>query len=277
MNYPLSSLAQKYVRPLRLVIAEDDPTQYIVMKHFLQIDFPHLIIVGHCETVQELQTHIAVEKPDILLLGSQLRGTNALEAVATVSEIPFDFIVISAQRNFDCVHEALRLGASDYIPKPYKKEKLITALHRVIAKRIGAAQTVDVFAESQRHIHEKASIPVPTSIAPEILCLRDGQEEVIVQIADICYIEADKHHAIIHTINGKSFRQYGSFKKFKERLEGKGFVQTHRSYIVALRHIKKLVPEFVVLRTEGKYEKKIPLSKGNNFNIKKEWREFHAE
>jgi len=116
---------------------------------------------------------------------------------------------------------------------------------------------------------------VPTPNTDEVLRLRDGQEEIAMPIANVCYVEADNHHVIIHTLEGKRHRQYGSMKEYTKRLEKHGFLPTHRSYTVAVRHIEKLVPEFVVLRTDGKYEKKIPLSKGNTPLIKKAWWAIH--
>jgi len=281
MNAPLRSLAQELAQehtpPLRLVIVEDDLDHYKILKRIVSTQFPHLSIVGHCESVQELRTHIAVEKPDILLLDIQVRGGCALEVLATHTERCFDVIVISAQRNFEYAQEAMRLGASYYFPKPYLPEDLLTALHNIIEKRTNATRAAAEILALRQQVHEKATASVPTPNTNKVLHIRDGQNDITVPIANVCYVEADKHHVIIHTIDGKYFRQYIPFSKYIKRLEGHGFVPTHRSYLVSLRHIKKLVPEFVVLCTEGKYEKKIPLSKGNISIIKKEWREFRAE
>ena len=132
MNAPLRSftqeLTQEHAPPLRLVIVEDDLDHYKILKRIVSTQFPHLSIVGHCESVQELRAHIASEKPDIVLLDIQVRGGCALETLATMTERHFDFIVISAQRQFRYAQEAIRLGATHYLPKPYKRHDLVTAL-----------------------------------------------------------------------------------------------------------------------------------------------------
>jgi DNA-binding LytR/AlgR family response regulator len=183
--------------------------------------------------------------------------------------------VISAQHDFQYAQEAIRLGASDYIPKPYNAEDVIAALEKVITKRTKAAQAAAELSLLKQQLQDKADNSVPTPNTAEVLYLRDGQEKLAVPIANVCCVEADNHHVVIHTIDGKCFRQYVSFKEYIKRLEGHDFVTPHRSYLVALKHIIKLVPEFVVLRAEGKYEKKVPLSKGNISRIKKAWQAIH--
>jgi two-component system LytT family response regulator len=277
MNSPLRSLAQKNVQPLRLVIVEDDLDHYIILKRIVSKQFPHLSIVGHCESVQELSKDVAAVKPDILLLDIQLRGGTALETLTTMTERCFDFIVISAQRHFRYAQEALRLGASDYIPKPYEVENLVTALQKVIAKRTSAAQAAAELLEMKQQLQDKAANSVPTPNATEVLCLRDGQRTVVVPIANVSYVEADRCHVFVYTIEGKRYRHREQLGKFSLQLEGHNFLQTHKSYLVALKHIEALVPEFAVVRSEDKHEKKIPIARRYASEVKQAWLAYHTQ
>jgi two-component system LytT family response regulator len=276
MNSPLRSLVQDYPQPLRLVIVEDDLVHYRILKRIVNTQFPHLSIVGHCESVQELKTHIAGGKPDILLMDIQVRGGTAFEALKDLAECCFDTIVLSAQHDFRYAQEALRLGASDYIPKPYNAEDVIAALQKVIAKRTSAAQAAAELLELKQQLQDKAANSVPTPNPDEVLRLRDGQEDITVPIASVCYVEADNHHVILHTVEGKYYRYRAKFCEFIQRMAEYGFVQTHKSYAVAQKHIEKLVPEFAVLRWEGKHEKKVPIARRYAPEVKSAWQTFRV-
>lgn len=282
MNSPLRSLAQgslvqKYVQPLRLVIVEDDLVHYRILKRIVNTRFPHLSIVGHCESVQELKTHIADEKPDILLMDIQVRGGTAFEALKDFSECCFDTIVLSAQHDFRYAQEAIRLGASDYIPKPYNAEDVIAALQNVIAKRTKAAQAAAKLSMLEQQLHDKAANSVPTPNTDEVLCLRDGQRTVVVPITNVSYVEADRCHVFVYTIEGKRYRYREQLGKFSLQLEGHNFLQTHKSYLVALEHIEALVPEFAVVRSEDKHEKKIPIARRYASEVKQAWLAYHTQ
>ncbi len=72
---------------------------------------------------------INAKLPDLILLDIQMEGVNGFEVLKNVKESPksqdVPVIFLSATTNLEERVEGLRLGAVDFISKPYKKEELL--------------------------------------------------------------------------------------------------------------------------------------------------------
>ena len=72
---------------------------------------------------------INAKRPDLILLDIQMEGVNGFEVLKNVKESPksqdVPVIFLSATTNLEERVEGLRLGAVDFISKPYKKEELL--------------------------------------------------------------------------------------------------------------------------------------------------------
>jgi DNA-binding NtrC family response regulator len=74
---------------------------------------------------------------DIALIDFRLPGMDGLEAVEKISERLFDavMVVMTGLPTLDSSIRALRLGASDYILKPFKLEDVAASLNRAMDER----------------------------------------------------------------------------------------------------------------------------------------------
>ncbi len=71
-------------------------------------------------------------KPDVTLMDISMPRMNGLEALARIrKEDPRAVVVMcSSLGDQESILEAIRLGAADYVVKPFRKERLISALNR---------------------------------------------------------------------------------------------------------------------------------------------------
>lgn len=74
------------------------------------------------------------KRPDLVLLDITMAGKNGLEALAEIMQADpaAKVIMCTAVGQQQTVMEALSLGASDYVIKPFQKDKLIEAVLGVI-------------------------------------------------------------------------------------------------------------------------------------------------
>ncbi len=61
-----------------------------------------------------------------------------------------------------------------------------------------------------------------------------------IPLRDIVYIESSGHMLIFKLVNGSVFEQYGSLRATEAKLAGRGFVRTHKSYLVNQRYIEEI-------------------------------------
>lgn len=62
----------------------------------------------------------------------------------------------------------------------------------------------------------------------------------ICRFRDILYVESMGHMLIFKKTNGQLFEQYGSLKATETALSGRGFLRTHKSYLVNQRYIEEI-------------------------------------
>ncbi len=87
--------------------------------------------------VDEALDAIAEEVPDLVLCDWRMPGRDGGELLAEVRRrgLGCGFIVMTAYGSIAHAVEAVRLGADDYLGKPFEREALLLAVHRVLKTR----------------------------------------------------------------------------------------------------------------------------------------------
>jgi two-component system, NtrC family, response regulator AtoC len=87
------------------------------------------------ETGEDALTKVASDKPDIMLLDVRLPGIDGVTTLERALAIHPEVIVImmSAHSTVDTAVEAMKLGATDFLVKPFPLEALDATIERVLA------------------------------------------------------------------------------------------------------------------------------------------------
>lgn len=114
---------------MRVLIVEDDP---MVMR--LNVDYLALLegveLVGQCESVPAALELLEREAVDLLLLDVYLRNRSGLEVLRHLraQDRNTDAVLITAASEIETVRAAQRLGARDYLVKPFSFERFRDAV-----------------------------------------------------------------------------------------------------------------------------------------------------
>ena len=79
----------------------------------------------------------------------------------------------------------------------------------------------------------------------QIIVKEDG-EQLLIDIADVMYMESMNQNVRIVTTKGKHVIRY-NIGDFEQQLAGDGFFRIHRGYLVALAKVKKLAKSDVIM------------------------------
>jgi DNA-binding LytR/AlgR family response regulator len=166
--------------------------------------------------------------PDILLLDIQMKG---MDGVALARKIRRDndqtqIIFITGYPDF--IAEGYDVSALHYLLKPVKEEKLREVLDRA-ASRI-----------------EKS---------PRMITFPKTGGAVRIAADDIVLVEVFSHTVVVEYLGGKE--EFQMRLSDAEELLGDGFFKCHRSYIVAMKYVRRVTKAAVIL-TDGR---QIPLSR----------------
>lgn len=84
------------------------------------------------------------------------------------------------------------------------------------------------------YIREKVAVK-------EAITFKNRSDEKTVFLQDILYIESFSRKLSIHFAKDDAFEIYGKISDMEDRLSDKGFLRIHKSYLVNISHIKKVL------------------------------------
>jgi len=204
-------------RPLRIVIAEDEA---VVARRLARMTTEILGPLAGSITIaagiDDARDAILRDPPELLFLDLNLEGDDGFDLLKELVVQRFDTIVVSAHR--DRAIEAFDYGIRDFVPKPFSRERLERALHRVLTPSSRSERAIE-------HIGIR----------------RDGAVEFISIDRVICIRGAGTRSELVLAGGRKVMHD-----KMLDRLEGvlpPHFERIHRSYIVDTRRIRRLVSE----------------------------------
>jgi two-component system, NarL family, response regulator NreC len=111
------------------VLADDHVVVRSGLRLLLESE-PGLAVVGECGDVDGALAAVAELSPDVLVLDLHMPGEPSLAAIPRLRELHpgTRVIVLTAQRDPSFAAEALRLGASGYLPKEAADGQLLEAI-----------------------------------------------------------------------------------------------------------------------------------------------------
>jgi two-component system, CitB family, response regulator DctR len=146
---------------IKVFIVEDDPMVLEVNSGFLE-KVPMFEHCGSATTGAEALQKIIQVKPDLVLLDMYLPEMSGLDVLKQIREqgLPTDVIMITAARDSKSIQEVFRLGAVDYMVKPFHFKRFKTALEsyqkmRTKLKGDGTLQQEDIDELKKMKLNEE--------------------------------------------------------------------------------------------------------------------------
>lgn len=129
---------------ISVFIVEDDPMVLEVNRGFLE-KMTGFFLIGSATTGKDALLQIKALQPDLVLLDMFLPDISGLEILVELrsERVPCDIIMITAARDSITIQEVMRLGAVDYLVKPFRFERFQKSLqdyHKYSKKLSGLEQ-----------------------------------------------------------------------------------------------------------------------------------------
>lgn len=86
-----------------------------------------------------------------------------------------------------------------------------------------------------------ASAPATAAQVPERFTVRKGGREIVVEMADIDWVEAAGNYAVLH-IGGATYEIRSSLTRLETELDARRFVRVHKSYLVNIGRVADVTP-----------------------------------
>jgi two-component system LytT family response regulator len=192
-------------------------------------------------------------KPDVVFLDIQMPELNGFQVVAelkkTLSTLP---IILFVTAYDEYAIKAFNVHALDYLLKPADDERIAEALDRVrltMKQQLQSEQSsklvnlvADLTGQNSNEVIEKLSNNEPVAENPysDVMAIKDGSEVTRVNVADILWIDAAGDYMCVHAKGGMHIMRK-TMKELEQELNPKLFIRVHRSAIVNIHFVKKMV------------------------------------
>jgi len=120
-----------------ILIVDDEPTIIELLRIYLE-DAGYRRFVTTTDPTEALRL-IEESAPDAVLLDVLMPGLNGLEILARIRAMaqpsPMPVLILTSATDAPTKHEALKLGATDFLGKPVDPSELVLRLHNVLAAK----------------------------------------------------------------------------------------------------------------------------------------------
>jgi two-component system LytT family response regulator len=216
------------MKTIKVAILDDENSNIEILKKILQ-DANNVEVVWTANNIQDGRKNIDEQHVDVIFMDIKMPPHTSFELLEEISEPKFEVIFVTAYQEYAV--QALKMAAMDYILKPFKASDILTALDKVRNKQ-------NKFGEIAGLMKNYFNT-MPDNFSKIVVHVADGYD--IVDINDIMYIEALDSYSKLKLKGNQSYVASKSLKDFEELLTEKGFYRIHKSYLINIRHMIKIV------------------------------------
>jgi two-component system LytT family response regulator len=233
---------------LRTVLIDDEPGARAELRWLLAAH-PGYTIVGEAATFTSARELLTSLPYDLVLLDIQLIGGTGLDLVPFIA--PTARVIFITAYDQHAVR-AFEINALDYLLKPVSTARFAAALGRL---SLPAPPAVDLppgsepFLPSPPTVTTRPASPAPAPSAralalrleDQILLKLDSAHARFVRLAEIRSISAAENYTEVVLGTGEKLFVRRTMKSWEELLPDAAFGRVHRTVIIALAHIEKIV------------------------------------
>ena len=209
-------------KQLKALIVDDEP---LARRDLISVlaDFKHVQVIGEAKNITSAVKELKKNRPDVIFLDIQMPGESGFDLLDYINP-KIKIIFVTAFDEY--AKRAFEVNALDYLTKPVHKERLGVALERLVENNNNEIDEV----EKLRH--------------DDSLFLRLNDSYHFLRIDTIIKILSAKDYSEIVTKDGKKRLVHKKMKEWEMRLPQNNFCRVHRSTIINLSEVSKIVPWF---------------------------------
>jgi two-component system, LytTR family, response regulator len=221
-------------------VVDDDNIDRLTTLSFLK-DYPQMEVTGDYDSAEKALSAAQKTQPEVLFLDIDMPGMSGLELRKKLAQVPACVFITAFP---DYAVESFEVAAFDFLVKPYSAKRFAVTMERL---------------QDYINIRHKSEL-LNHTLGADTIFIKDGHQQVKLQLHEIIYLEALKDYTRIVTLHHK----YAVLSPLGNLIKEKAFssfVRIHRSYAVQKNYIKNISSGEVTLNNH------ITLPIGRSFKI----------
>lgn len=231
---------------MKIAICDDEVLQLELLNHYVERWANEKDISYSVELFQSAESFhfqwLEDSSYDVILLDIEMGELDGIQLSKLIREKDNRIQIIFITALTDYIHEGYEVDAINYLIKPISEQKFKETLNKAIGRK--ESKSKSIFIESSGVVYR-------------------------VDEDSIMYVEIKNHQLHIYK-KDRVIRTRKTLKEIEEILSRDEFIKPHRSYMVALKYIKKIDSKQITLRDNSL----IPISRGNYEEVQRSFFDY---
>jgi two-component system LytT family response regulator/two-component system response regulator LytT len=251
---------------IRCIIVDDEPPAVDELNYILT-QIKDVEVVASAGSASEAVAAIKALQPDVVFLDIHMPRHGGFYIAKKISHYDKPPLIIFATAYDQYAVQAFDEGSLDYILKPFTEKRIQKAIIRAQKTLINRSQIIRI-----NDLNKLVEIIEGTQNVFSRLPAEKKGHVFLIDPANILFCKAEEKKLLIYTQDDQFVCQPGyTLEELGKRLKFHSFFRTHRSYLVNLGHVKKIIPWFkgrYLLVMSDREATEVPVSRSNIKDLK---------
>lgn len=235
---------------MRLLIVDDEFHSRRIIRKFIEDGFNEFVSISEASSFNEAIDILSKESFDLLILDIFLDVETGFEILKKNDIKKSEIIFITGHDNYAL--EAYKVGAINYLLKPIEKEKVVTAVQKVITLMNGKSN--ESIIKSNSFLIRKISIPYNGSTR-------------LIDISKLMYVRADSSYCTLELIGNESLVISKPLRFIENKMNNYHFFfRLHKTYLINLNFVTELSNDSQFVKMMN--DKLLPVSRFKKNDLK---------
>jgi len=232
---------------MKTLIIDDDPDCRQIINDLFSKFIPNAVVVGEAETVSEALELLKKEKPQLVILNTELKNESGFQFLEKAGKIKFEIVFTTSK--VENALEAYNYPAADLLLKPLTPE----LIKRGFTRAMDRFYSMKTYEDNPMLLDFELKIP-------------DGKDEKVFHLEQVIRLEANRSYCWIITNNQPPFLAAKHLAALEEILAPRQFIRVHISHLVNIHCIKQFHPTENLI--EMKDSSRVPVSRERKKELK---------
>ena len=260
---------------LKTIVVDDEPLARKLLLSSLE-DIPEIEVLRECANGRAAVEAVLELEPDLMFLDISMPGFNGFEVIKKIQPELLPMVIFCTAHERYAL-DAFDVHAVDYIVKPLDDQRLQLAVRRAMVryneelqlgeKKASLLGAIDAIATkvAERQPEPDTARSEPTPVEPvRKITVRDRDSINLIKMDDIAWVDAAGDYMCVHA-RGETHIMRCTMKSLQQELDEVFFKRVHRSTIVNLNCIERVIPH-----TKGEYY--LQLDNGERIKVSRNYR-----
>jgi len=205
---------------IKALLVDDEEKSRKNLARLLETYCKDVAVAGEASSVEIAAVYLQSNNPDVVFLDIEMGDGSGFQLLRHNQKHPFQVILVTAHSHYAV--KAFRYAAIDYLLKPIDVDDLVVAVEKL--KHVCEAQQKNKPSDHEHYLE-----------------IRLANSILYAPFHDVIRLQADGSYTIVYLIGQEKHYLSYHIGFFEPLLNDPSFFRVHKSHLVNLHHVKKIV------------------------------------